>query len=178
MRVLVAQGVLVTKLPFTRQFALSTDVRRPALSTAFVKMPCGGDRAAATKHENPMGHQHGACGERKGLCQLAIPLEAIPSNDEPPQRLREAGARYLCFPGSATVASKWYVACFHHLTCIALPHKSIHRNPISLAVALSRLIECFTADRPAVTQGPLGLCRFGVLPCIRICGFPAVDPAH
>ena len=32
------------------------------------------------------------------------------------------------------------VACFHHLTCIALPHKSIHRNPVSLAAALSQYI--------------------------------------
>src|SRR5580692_6254774 len=33
----------------------------------------------------------GVVGERKGPYQLAIPLEAIPSNDGPPQQLREAG---------------------------------------------------------------------------------------
>ena len=53
------------------------------------------------------------------------------------------------------VASEWYVACFQHLTCIAPPHKSIHQNPESLAVALSRLIECCTADWLAVMQGLL-----------------------
>jgi hypothetical protein len=47
----VAQGIVVTKLPFTHQFAypLTSDVL--ALSTAFVKMPCGGDGAAATKQD-------------------------------------------------------------------------------------------------------------------------------
>ena len=33
---------------------------------------------------------------------LAIPVEAIPSNYGPPQRLREARARYLCFPAVAS----------------------------------------------------------------------------
>lgn len=102
----------------------------------------------------------GVVGERIGPYQLAIPLEAIPSNDGPPQRLREAGARY------PAVASKW---------CIPPPHlhcPAAQIDPVSLAAALSRFIECCTADWPAVMQGPL---TSVALSCPVL---SAVDPAH